>query len=337
MIELLRGTSEHLAKEAKDEIKKKVRAVTATVGQTVEKATKGKASKKDKEDEEEFEYVLMKRKKVEDKTKSKKKAEKAEKAEKASKEVKEATAVPTPVVEGEAAAPAEADKDKKGRNKTFYKRGVFQSLRAAADAEIRAKQQEEEEKANARSGGRKKEGAAAEEPAEPAKEDKKDKPAKPKKANAEGAETAEVNDNQAVGPRQPQKPRREPRETREPKEPREAPPPPPRPLGGSFETASLDDMLSAISTHYGPKPKQNFARLPAPVLLRLFKMLSVRDIIALSRVNYFLSKQIRDDKLWKNLCEKDFAIKIKNTNSKKKFKNIYRDEYLKSKGKAPAK
>lgn len=302
MIELLKGSANFVAQEGRNEIKKKVNAVSSAVGQTVEKV-KGKASKVLNDDNEEFEYVLMKRKKVDDKTKTKKKT---------------AAVKETPVVEGEekavVAAP-ESETPSGKKQKGFFKRGVFQSLRDAANAEKAAKQQEDDEKQNAREKRTGKKETAEE--VEPAKDDKKDKPAKAKKTG----------DAPEEGDRRP--PRREPRE---PREPREAPPPPPRPAGGNFEVSSLDDMLSAISTHYGPKPKQNFAKLPQPVLFRLLRLLKVRDIIALSQVNHFLSKVSRDDKLWKNFCEKDFAIKVpKNQPTKKKFRNVYKEEYLKSK------
>jgi len=146
-------------------------------------------------------------------------------------------------------------------------------------------------------------------------------------------DATDADGNTAVGPRQ----NRPPRKPREDRPPREAPQPPPRPLSGPYEPASLDDMLSAISSHYGPKPKENFAKLPPPVLFRLLRLLTVRDIIALSKVNHFLNKISRDDRMWRNFCEKDFKMKFSNkVDSKKRFKNIYRDEYLKSKGKGPS-
>jgi len=308
MVELLKGTGEFLAKEAKAEVVKKARTAVSTVGQAVEKVKGGKEAA----DDSGYEYVLMKRKKVDEKPAKKKKA---------------AAAAVTPV-EGEAQVAVPEVNEGKGKKKGFYKKGVFASIRDAASAEAAAKQQEDEEKASSRR-GKNKDGSAATE--EPAQDEKKDKPAKAKKPEGSRPED-EVTENQAVGPRQ-QRPKREPRE---PREPREAPPPPPRPVGGHFETASLDDMLSAISTHYGPKPKQNFAKLPPPVLFKLMRYLSVRDIVALSRVNHFLSKTSRDDRMWRNFCEKDFAMKFSNKNptKQKKFKNIYRDEYLKNKNKA---
>lgn len=309
MIELLRGTGEYIAKAAQEEVRKKARAVAATVGQTAEKVKGKAASATATADDAEFEYVLMRRKKVEDK---------AAKSKKKVKDTAATTDAANPATEEATEAPAADGKGGK-RQKSFFKKGVFAELRNADKLEKLAKQQEEDEKANSRT-GKKKTGDAAAAEEEPAKDERKTKPKKTGDAEEEDV---------AVGPRQ-QRPPRQPREF----VPRDPPPVPPRPAGGHFETASLDDMLSAISTHYGPKPKQNFAKLPPPVLFRLLKLLSVRDIVALSTVNHFLSKVSRDDRLWRNYCEKDFAMKFSNKNqpqSKKKFRNVYKDEYLKSK------
>jgi len=66
----------------------------------------------------------------------------------------------------------------------------------------------------------------------------------------------------------------------------------------------------------------------------LLKRLSVRDVVALSQVNRSLSKVCRNMGLWRTFCEKDFKMKFSDKNqTKKRFKNIYAEEYLKSKGK----
>jgi len=95
-------------------------------------------------------------------------------------------------------------------------------------------------------------------------------------------------------------------------------------------------MLTAISSYYGTKtPKETFfSKLPRNRLFVILHMLSVRDVIALSKVNHHLNKLCRDEKLWRFYCERDFKMKFsEKSSSKKKFKLIYKEEYLKSKGK----
>jgi len=308
VLEFLRGTDEFTASQMKEEKKKKARAQS-----TVDKVRETAQRKADNGDED-VEYVLIKRKKV---------AEKASTTKK-SKKNKEKTGATETAPEDQASGD-NVDSQSKKKQKGFFKKGVFQSLRDQATLE---KQTDEEEKAS-KGKKPKKEGEEKTVDVVPAaKEEKKDRPQRPKRNDQEEEITVDADGNTVVGPRQ----NRPPRKPREDRPPREAPQPPPRPLSGPYEAASLDDMLSAISSHYGPKPKENFAKLPPPVLFRLLRNLSVRDIIVLSKVNRFLNKATRDDRMWRGFCEKDFKLKFSNkVNSKKRFKNIYRDEYLKGK------
>jgi len=309
MLEFLRGTDEFKAKEARDERRKKARADKKNPTLAKESAA---ISNEDDESEEDVEYVLIKRKKVAEKTPVKKGKKKA-------------------VVQPDAVVVADDKKKKKG----FFKKGVFQELKEAA---IGGKEVKEEE-GSQRKG--KKKGETEETPAAVSVDERKDKAPKAatglKKVEGEAIVNAEGQAPRRrpppLGPDGQPLPRREPREPREPRKPREAPP---RPLSGGYDAPSLDDMLSAISTYYGAKtPKETFfSKLPRNRLFAILHMLAVRDVIALSRVNHHLNKLCRDEKLWRFFCERDFKMKFSDkSSSKKKFKIIYKEEYLKSKGK----
>jgi len=193
------------------------------------------------------------------------------------------------------------------------------------DQVVREKEEKEEDKAAKSSRKGKKDGETA-----PAEE--------PQVAGAADEATVEGRKGTAVGPRganrPPRDPNRPPRDpNRPPREPREVLPPP-KPQGGAFETASLDDMLSAISTHYQvSKPKGDFfSKIPRPALFRVLHRLTVRDIARLTRVNHFLNKLCRDEKLWRSYCERDFKMKFSEKSlTKKRFKQIYKEERLKTK------
>jgi len=184
---------------------------------------------------------------------------------------------------------------------------------------------------------------------------------------AENGERAQRPPRQARPPRQEgdaepsldengnERPRREPREPREPRPPRvfQAIP---APLTATQEDIpSLDDMLGALTSHYGTTVKRNFfssfldkeadrtrtkkngLRVSASgreILIDIMSYLQPSDLARLSRVNQFLSKFTRDAQVWKNLCVRDYGLKIGKADHRK-FKSVYRDELDKSKGRKP--
>jgi len=263
------------------------------------------------ESEEEVEYVLIKRKKSGD---PKKKAKKKEKEEKEQNKEKE----------------KEKEKDKSssaGGNKRFFKKGVFQDLKLAAQKD---KEELEKEDENAPRKGKKKGKEGSEEQTEESKKDatvkdtktsdQSEKKSKPKKEGEHKEETKEGETKRPFG-------RGKPAGDRPPRPyvPRDIAPP----LSGGYEAPSIDDMLKAISTFYGTSAKEHFfSKLPKLAVFKILQFLLVRDIVALSRVNHFFNKMCRDDKLWKFLCERDFKKKLSEKDvGKKRFKAVYKDDY----------
>lgn len=310
MLEFLRGTEEFKLKEARDEKMKKARADKKHLEQV---AATNKKEKQPKQvvvadsDEGEVEYVLIKRKKPTD--------NKPETTEtKKSKKKADSKVAPVGVV----VAPEKGGKLGKGKGKNFFKKETLLALKNPIQGEAPV---EEETGRKGKKGGKPTENVEAVQNQEVKK--------------TEGGEVVEPKRRRNVGPRQYQEGENvEGGEQRErafrPPKPREAPLPPPKPMGGPYEAASLDDMLSAISTHYGAKPKKEnfFSKLPARVVYSILHKLNVRDLVALSKVNAYLNKFCRDDKLWRFFFEQDFKAKL--APGKKRIKNIYKEEYLKT-------
>jgi len=127
----------------------------------------------------------------------------------------------------------------------------------------------------------------------------------------------------------------QPKQPREPRAPglgRGAPRKPmvPGPIRNTgLEPASLDDMLTAITNHYGDRPsifKQFFSE-HKDQLIHIFSFLSLRNILKLSLVDRFFHNFIkREERLWKELCWRDFAVTKKVPNSKG-FKQTYKISY----------
>jgi len=107
-----------------------------------------------------------------------------------------------------------------------------------------------------------------------------------------------------------------------------------------LEPASLDDMLSAITHFYGDKPsifKKNFAANPSGnekrpnnlALVNIASFLPLRDVLKLAVVDRFFHNFIkREEKLWKELCRRDFGLTKKLPNSKS-WKHTYRVSHKK--------
>jgi len=321
MLEFLRGTDDFKAQEAKEEKRRKARAEKKVAELSVGKTTRAiQSAKSDDSSEEDVEYVLIKRKKpVQDAAVTSKKSGKKSKNPAVSVDVKTA---PQEGQSGTAvAAPQQVEGQKSSKKaKTFFKKGVFQEIKDQVTREQQEKTKEEDEKAAkvASRSNRKKEGT--------------DETAPVEENQVAGSEAAvEGRKGTAVGPRGANRPPRDP--NRPPREPREILPPP-KPQGGSFETASLDDMLSAISTHYQVhKPRESFfSKIPRPALFRILHRLSIRDVARLSRVNHYLNKICRDEKLWRSFCERDLKMKFSEKGAvQKKFKQIYKEERTKTK------
>eukprot|EP01114_Cavostelium_apophysatum_P003390 TRINITY_DN1323_c0_g1_i1.p1 TRINITY_DN1323_c0_g1~~TRINITY_DN1323_c0_g1_i1.p1 ORF type:complete len:406 (+),score=168.65 TRINITY_DN1323_c0_g1_i1:317-1534(+) len=324
MLKFIKGTDQQKLKEAKEERKRKQQA-EKKVADASAKAQEvgGKKGKKQTPQQaqqaaqaaaqaaaqqaEEAEFAVVKQKKA--KKPKQKKAPAAAAAEPAAD-------TPAEGEESTDAATADQKADKKGgkRPKKFFKEGVFRDIRMQA---ITTQAEEEAEAAakEARVAKGRKKGEAE---TEPAANEGKDKPAA---ANGKTRRPPRISD--AEPGTEPERPVKE-----RPK--REAPPPPPRPQTGPFEMASLDDMLSAISTYY-PTRESFFSKLPQEALANIVTRLSIRDVATLSRVNNFLSKFCRSDRVWRSLCERDFNLKFNKASGKKRFKNTYKEEFAKRK------
>jgi hypothetical protein len=304
MLEFLKGTEEFKLKEARDERLKKARADK----KNLEVRKEAKVSKVVAESDEEVEYVLIKRKKPTETPETKKSKKKVDSK--------------TPVTSEKGKEEEKGFKKKK--KKEFFKKETLASLKQPVIVED---QEKIEEEASSKKGGKKKTGKEVEVPVAVQNSEKK---------AIDGSDVVggEVKRRRNVGPRQGGEGGDQSFEQRPPRpqRPREAPLPPPKPMSGPYEAASLDDMLSAISTFYGVKPKENFfSKLPARFLYKVLHSLKVKDLITLSKVNHFLNKFCRDDKLWRFFFELDFKAKL--APGKKRIKNIYKEEYLKTHGK----
>jgi hypothetical protein len=94
-------------------------------------------------------------------------------------------------------------------------------------------------------------------------------------------------------------------------------------------SASLDDMLNAITYFYG-EPPSIFKKLSKDQLLHILLYLPLESIIALSRTDRYLHNFIKkEEKLWKQLCQRDFSLtkKLPNITS---FKHSYKASFLKT-------
>ena len=195
----------------------------------------------------------------------------------------------------------EAEK-KEERKKPFFSKAVFGEMK-----EARKKQREEERKKENESGEK--------------------KTRKPRNENNEGQEV-----NAEGEERQP----REPRKPREPREPRE-----PAPIRNTaFEAGNLDDMLSALTNFYGTtKQEYGFKKLDKKILLRILRLLPLKDLATLSKVDHFFhSNIIKTQSLWSSLLLRDFGIQEKagNKNNSKNPRQLYKQKYTDNK-KAAAK
>jgi len=320
MLQFLRGTQEQIAKERKEENRKKARQEK----KVLEKNTNDESSETSEEDEEE--YIIIKKKKN-----ATEKKEKKEGGERKGK------------------------KDKNNKKKGFFKPGVFKQIKS----EQQRDEQEVEEPSKGKKGKKKAEGEKADEAQEKKPKQAKeggDKPSgeqKPKKTRpAKEGESSENKENVPEGQEGQEgenKPKRggafrggrgggrggsfAPRDPSQ-RKPREYIPPP----SGPYEPASLDDMLTAISSFYGTSatPKKSFfTDIPKSALFRILRSLPLKDLLKLTLVNHYLLKTInKDDKLWRSLCERDFKLKFndrKDQDQKKRFKQVYVDEYKKAK------
>jgi len=304
MLQFLRGTQEQIAKERKEENRKKARQEK----KVLETRSNDESSETSESDDEE--YIIIKKKKKAGEKNEKKEGEKS---------------------------------NKKNKKKGFFKPGVFKQLKAEVQRE---KTEQEEAEANKGKKGKKKaEGEQSEEAQAPEKEKKpkKEGEQKPKKPRVpKEGEAAENKENVPEGQEGENKPQRgsfrggrgggrggstAPRE----RKPREYVAPP----SGPYEPASLDDMLKAISSFYGTSatPKKSFfADIPKSALFKILRSLPLKDLLKLTLVNHFLLKTInKDDKLWRSLCERDFKMKFDKKDEKKRFKQVYVEEYKKAK------
>jgi len=290
MLQFLRGTQEQIAKERKEENRKKAR-----LEKKILEKNPAEDNSESSEEEGDEEYIIIKKK-------------------------------------------------KKGG---FFKPGVFKQIKAE---QVKETEEAELEEANKpKKGKRKAEGEKSQESA-PEKEKKPktkegDKPSgeqRPKKVRAPAKE-GETEENKVEG-EDGEKPKRASGALRggrgggrggsfAPRKPREYVAPP----SGPYEPASLDDMLTAISSFYGTSatPKKSFFNdIPRPALFKILRSLPLKDLLKLTLVNHFLLKTIsKDDKLWRLLCERDFKLKFSSDkkDEKKRFRQVYVEEYKKTK------
>jgi hypothetical protein len=313
MLQFLRGTQEQIAKERKEENRKKAR-----LEKKILEKNPAEDNSESSEEEGDEEYIIIKKKKK--------------------------------------AAEKEKKEDKKGKKKEskkkggFFKPGVFKQIKAE---QVRETEEAELEEANKpKKGKRKAEGEKSQESA-PDKEKKPktkeggDKPTgeqRPKKIRAPKEGETEENKENVLEGEDGDKPKRASGAFRggrgggrggsfAPRKPREYVAPP----SGPYEPASLDDMLTAISSFYGTSatPKKSFfSDIPRPALFKILRSLPLKDLLKLTLVNHFLLKTIsKDDKLWRLLCERDFKLKFSSDkkDEKKRFRQVYVDEYKKTK------
>lgn len=297
MLQFLRGTQEQIAKERKEENRKKAR-----LEKKILEKNPAEENSESSEEEGDEEYIIIKKKK--------KAAEKEKK-------------------EGDKKGKKKENNKKKGG---FFKPGVFKQIKAE---QVKESEEAELEEANKpKKGKRKAEGEKSQESA-PEKEKKPktkegDKPSgeqRPRKVRAPAKE-GETEENKVEG-EDGEKPQRASGALRGGEY--VAPP------SGPYEPASLDDMLTAISSFYGTSatPKKSFFNdIPRPALFKILRSLPLKDLLKLTLVNHFLLKTIsKDDKLWKLLCERDFKLKFSSDkkDEKKRFRQVYVEEYKKTK------
>jgi len=311
MLQFLRGTQEQIAKERKEENRKKAR-----LEKKILEKNPAEDTSESSEEEGDEEYIIIKKKKTAEKEKK----------------------------EGDKKGKKKENNKKKGG---FFKPGVFKQIKAE---QVKESEEAELEEANKpKKGKRKAEGEKSQESA-PEKEKKPktkegDKPSgeqRPRKVRAPAKE-GETEENKVEG-EDGEKPQRASGALRggrgggrggsfAPRKPREYVAPP----SGPYEPASLDDMLTAISSFYGTSatPKKSFFNdIPRPALFKILRSLPLKDLLKLTLVNHFLLKTIsKDDKLWKLLCERDFKLKFSSDkkDEKKRFRQVYVEEYKKTK------
>lgn len=113
------------------------------------------------------------------------------------------------------------------------------------------------------------------------------------------------------------------------------------PIVKQEEQAGLDEILNTITQDFRKeKPKKDavvrhpsvFSKLERTLVKKILGLLSARDLVALSAVNHHLCAASRNNKLWQDLCVRDFGLAAKDApNRRGGHRTYYRNEFLKRK------
>jgi len=189
------------------------------------------------------------------------------------------------------------------------------------------KKTKEEKKEEEKRFGKKKKMFFKDEPKEEKKsEDKPRKKREPREPPKEGAEATEGQDKaerpfRAFGRGRPVGEDGQPR----PFVPRE-----PAPVRNTnYDVASLDEMLTAITSFYGASQHENvFKKLDKKLLVKVLGYLSVKDIAKVARVDHFLQSATKTQSLWVNLNARDFGVAVSSDKkSEKTPRQIYKQHH----------